>query len=772
MSLTKQANSNYAEFLLELNEDNIPLSSEQEMFLKDSGFLKNPYDKKIGKKRDPKPHKKYKTFVDFTIATPKEVKTDKRTAIVTEEQDIPEVITEDEVEETFGKLEGMLRRGGEIRKKDWTPDSIVNHRKDFVDWIESINTGFSKRKSYDKFTLYCEQSVEWYKENRNINDLNTQQEQTDYALEEFRRCRENSLYAVSKYGYLQESSLEYGRRKYVAGDDYEHHKIICYLFDCNYSVIMGKPRQIGSTSILGLISVFKIILNRNYFLKFITEDQTTGQEIFEDKIKFPFSELPYWFKPNILNDRGNLFKIGNKAKKGGDKGINSKIEVVAPTRTAINGGSPQCVFIDEIGSIPILTDMVNEGRPTMFIKDPITHKLRQNRMIWLWGTGTTGKGGGAYEKEWSRIEGLWKQRKFESGIVPLFFDWTTRCTQDEYLKEKDYYYGARSLDDNTDSETSRIQFHQHYPSTPRDMFMLTDKILVSREFIDKNITKIRDMDEDKRSIYGRFVPIYNHNKPVDNQDVPYEIIGANFEPINDGEEELATAIMLLKPDPKWTNRYFQGTDPISSDTGTSNMASAIWDKKFNTIACLMDYREPSNPKASFLQTLLMGLYYDCHNNGGVKELLEKNIGLAYRNYKENKGFLNSLVLNSEIEDSLQSGTASDIGIDNKGVRNEYIIARMGEMFKTFGDNIYIGLLFQQLITFVCKTTRTGKPSWQPLDNRYYYDDALFAAVFAYICSVSFYSHIPKNLEETEDLNKNRGFKMEYDSNYKLIQVRG
>jgi len=224
------------------------------------------------------------------------------------------------------------------------PESIVYHKKEFVKWIDSIILSFQDRVSYNKFNLYVQQAETWFAENISINDFGTYSERYDYAIQEFDRCKDNSLYAVLKYGYLQESSLEYGRRKYEAGDDYTHHKITCYLVDCGYSLIIGKPRQIGETSIIGLIAVMKMILTRNYFIKFITEDEKTGVEIFDDKIKFGFSELPEWFKPNVLNDRDRLFKIGEKAKKGGDKGVNSKIEIVPPSRTAINGGSPQlCV---------------------------------------------------------------------------------------------------------------------------------------------------------------------------------------------------------------------------------------------------------------------------------------------------------------------------------------------------------------------------------------------------------------------------------------------
>lgn len=743
MPKSSESLQNYNEFLYDLYVKGAPLSDDQIGLLKASGYIKNPDDKKIWTQNVARRYTK-STRRQFKVANHKEVEINETIEIVKDKE--------------------VIRQSGTIIKKHWMPDSIIYHKKAFVDWIDSINSGYAKRIPYAKFNLYKQQAEDWYRENDFISNYSEIEQQKNYAYQEIRRIRENSYYFCLKYGWLQEAYMQGGRRRYIAGDDYEHHKIICYLMDCGYSVIMGKPRQIGSTSVLGLIAICKMLTHSNHYLKFITEDEKTGQEIFDDKIKFAFAQLPGWLKPTVLNDRGNLFKVGKKTKSSGDQGINSKIEVVAPSRTAINGGSPQIVFVDEIGSIPILTDMVNEGRPTMYWKDPTTGLLEQKRQIWLWGTGTTGKGGGAYEKEWSRMEGLWNAREFESGIVPIFFDWSTRCSEKEYYSQKKYYYGSRSISENIDSETSRIQFHQHFPSHPRDMFVVTDKILVPRDFLDTNLKKIDNMEDDLKPTYGYFKPIFDFTSPVENSDVPYKIIGAEFVAVGDSDYDKATSIMFQQPKKNWINRYWQGTDPIAADTGTSKMASTVYDKFYNTISCLVNFREPSNPKASFLQCLLMGIYYDC------KELVEKNIGLAYFNYVETKGYINRLVLNSELMESFQSGSPSDLGIDNKGARAKFIVAHMHELFTAFGDKIYIDTYFIQLRTFICKLSRSGQSdTWQPLDHRLYFDDALFSAAFAYINALSHINKIPRNIEE-ERIEVRRKFKTVYDNNYNLVRV--
>jgi len=1040
--------------------------------------------------------------------------------------------------------------GGNITKEDWLPDDIIAHKKDFYLWIDSINSGFRNRINYGKFNKYVQQAMDWMSENKTPSDFMEDSDRFEYMVNELRRIGDNTLYFALKYAYLQEPSLPAGRRKYVAGEDYTHHRILFYLLDCGYSFMLGKPRQIGSTSALGIAAICKTITKRNHFLKFITEDKDTGIEIFNDKLMFVFNQIPEWMrtyyhkgekKSIVLNDREGFFRLGKKGVKGGDKGINSKIEIVAPKRTAINGGSPQIVFIDEIGSIPILAEMMNEGRPTMFYKDPDTGKLMQRRQILLWGcvcagtkvwnnygelvniedlnkkdgilgfdqetgeiskeeitywqppfekpcykitlkggrvlecsedhpilaskpkdykyfrrdgkrsykknvdfietkeikpgyhvavidevpifgaktmedprfigymigdgnygttentprrqprfyncdedicnyieskydytitlqrktkdgrgykeyslrgvtdllrdagihgqqgsnkrlpenfhnyskhdmaevigglfdtdgcvhnykskididscskimldelrlalqkfgikasvyrvkariaehrkdkndywrldisesksiikfrdeitltvkykqntlnekadellkrgryskmrskdhpgmlfetvdsveyigvkpvynltaettntyiangiithnTGTTGKGGGAYEKEWKRLKGLWDDREFESGVIPIFFDWTTRCDDNEYVKEKKYYYGSRAKSQNLDIEISKVQFHQHYPSSPSDMFMVTEKTLMSREFIDSNIDRIKDIfkkyDREGSGIapvqYGYFDPIFDTTKPTDeNQDVPYAIIGANWVPCDELDERWTT-ILFQHPNKDWKHRYYQGTDPISADTGASKMSSAIWDKYYNTVSCVVNHRESNNPSYSFLQCLLMNLYY-----GGVTELVERNIGLAYKQYIENKGYYKQFMVDAELPPSLQSSGSANVGVDNKGARARTIINYMGEVFNTFGSKIFIRVAFEQLKTFVCKVSKDGRTeTWGTSDTRYYDDDVLFAITFSYLCSISS-NRMPENIKENANKKRvvTRGY---YDANY-------
>lgn len=1127
----------HIDFLYELHSKGIPLSKDQYQLLVDNDLIQilpPPPKEFTGPLSPTKPNEQASKEIEEKIEKRKKDRLVNQEVI---QKDVYETDVLDERELIYDIEIG-------VKRSDWQSESIIHHSKEFTAWINSINSGFRNRIRYELFELYKLQAEEWMEDSRSLDEYDDEEERFEYMIRELERCSINSLYAANKYYWLKDEAGTIGKIKYFATDFFEHQRVCAYLFDCGYSVIIGKPRQPGITSIYGILGMNRVLNRKNYFLKFIAENAITAEEIFEDKIKFSFESLDGWFQPNtngkpdVVNDRDRLFKIGRKGAKGTIEGLNSKIVVSPPYKTAINGGSPPLVFIDEIGSIDILTEMMNEGRPTMFRRNRITgvfeikgqicawgclcagmkvwtnngdliniedlipeqgilgynnesiskeeitywqppkekecyrittntgryiecshdHPILWSKGMWgttpkprgktsfvkyidfkeaehikigdqlaiieeasvfgkkrLWeprflgwaigdgsykrkkvcvisnadheihdyiqstfdcstekeyitkdgrdykdirirgiseklkeaglrgkdvpykvlpkninsctkediceflggyfdadgcvhytknsrsieltsssyelldgvrfllqkvgvhctitrvkakpepgskdkndwhillitdkksliafykniffrvkykqirlgividkisgteskvprmvrfhkekghgtknhglrfekvvqvenvgmkpvynltagttntyiangivthNTGTTGKGGGAFENEWKRIVGLWNEHNYTAGLIPLFFDWTTRCSDEEYLSQKAYYYGARAKDEGIDIATSKIQFHQHYPSSPSDMFSTTKKTIVDRETIDTNLKRIYSIDPLLRPQPGYFEPIFDKTRPMDeNSDVPYRIIGANFIPVEE-ISELATAIMFQRPKKNWIDRYYQGTDPISADTGTSWMASAIWDAFYNTVPCLVNHRELNNPDASFLQCLLMGLYYDPIKNQGVPELIEKNIGLAYKKYKTNKGFLGNMMYSAELPDHLKSGVSKDIGVDNKGYRNKAIINEMYKVFTVFANKIYIPTPFEQLKTFVCDITRAGNESWGPVDSRYYRDDSLWAIVFSYIAAQGHIHRIPTNIEEEA-----KTIKIEWESYY-------
>lgn len=769
--INKAAKGNHLEFLYELYVQGVDISPEDIELLKKNDYIKEApivapvkeekVDWTVDDKRiihnDP-------SFTDSKDAN----SADKRIDVIQEGEDVPTdlVLNEDQYRFLVESKGSFLYSGLQldITSKDWMPKSVIEHSKEFIEFIDSISFGsFLDRINYKPLNLYCQQAYQWIAENDSLSNYDDYEDRENYKDREIERCAENTLYFLNKYLKLKESQLVLGMRDYVAT---KAHEVIIYLFDCGYSVGLGKPRQIAATSTIGGCAIAKTIFKRNHFIKFITENESKGQEIFEDKMKYPFSALPDWMREDLRNDSGTKFAIGTKQRKGDREGANSNIDVVPPTPTAVSGGSPAIALIDEAGNIGILSDILQDARPTSFWMNPKTGKMERCRQVWYWGTGgDMERGGQAFEAELTKELEEWKNRNFESGIIPLFLDWTTRpgITQEVYDKERKNADAAKGVD----AEKIRIKFRQQYPSTVEDMFLTNAKTLVSQEYITDQIGRIRKSKPMMKPKYGYFEPVYGSKQQDEGSDIPFDIIGSIFIPVDVGDPR-CTVTIFHEPR-KWINRYYQGTDPIASDAGLSNMASSIWDKYYNTVSATVDFRSP-NYREVFLQCVLLGVYYDWRKSVGVKELLESNIGKAYQQYKENKNKFTTLVLNSELPQAFQVHSGNQVGIDNKGFRNKLIIDKVYELTKAFGGKIFMEVFFIQLKTFVAKVTDSGNETWGPADKKLYKDDVIFSIVYAYICSLCFPNEIPKEVDQTVAVKYKVVSKLEYDKKYNLHRV--
>lgn len=735
VNLSKEGRLN---FLFGLYEKGVPMREEDKALLLKHGYIKAPKPQKP--KADPLLHPE---SIDGSHT---QNKADEYVDII--EGDIPgeeegkrHVFLDTETYDQISKTSLFTYQGGKhITKDDWMPADKIYHTDDFINWINSMNSGFQKMTRYIKFAMYCQQAEDWLNDGTSIEDYPTRDGRDAYRREEYRRCKENTLYCLDKYIVYSDVDSPGGTKQYVSAPV---HKVLCYMIDCGYSIMAGKPRQIAATTTIGAIAVTKLICNKNFFIKMIAQDKEKVEEIFDDKIKFPFSELPEFLKPSVQNDRDNYLRLGVKTQKGSKGGLNSKLRVVAPTVSAINGGAPPLVLIDEAGYIRILGKMMKEARPTMFKKDDKTGKLTQSRQIVVWGTGGETDGGGkAYENEFMDILDKWNQGEHEVGIIPLFFDWTTRpgITKEYYLKEKVAY-----TVNGPDKEEKMVQFRQAYPSIVDDMFLTSQKLLVSPDWINRQIERIRDTEHKFRPIKGYFEPVYDESEPQpEGSDVPYKIVGAKFIPLDDlvDDMKMATVEILSHPERSWEWRYVQGTDPIGADNGYSNMGSVIFDRYWKTPVAILNYRE-SDHKKVFLQCVLMGLYYG--DREPVKELVEGNLGTAYTDYKENKGFRKSLVYNTEVPHVFQGG-GTTFGIDNRGMRNRTIISRLRECIASCGEKMYFMVIFSQTRVFVCTYTDKGNETWGVKDKRSNQDDVLFGLVFAYICDETFAHRQPIDKE--------------------------
>lgn len=628
-----------------------------------------------------------------------------------------------------------------ITKSDWMPDSLEEHTPEFRAWINSINDpeGFFNSAQYHKFDLYVQQAQQWLTEYQDLMD-----DDEEFRYRELERMDENSLFALDRYLKLKEASSK-GMTDYRAT---KAHKIILYLLDCGYSANIAKARQVAFTTTICAWCLLRAMLNMDFNAKYISENEDKAIRTFQDKIKYPYSRLPKWAQAKVNNDQSTVFVFGDKKGKGIIEGNNSVIEVIAPTQTAVASSTPTITLVDEEGQIDTVQDIRSDVIPTMKGYNPKTRRQEVLRQMWGWGTGgyMNSTAGMAFHSVFMGDMESW----LSGGpclIIPLVFNVWYRPGWNKQDQD-DAHRVAYSVT-GAEAETAQIRFHQANPVTLDDIFKISGVKLIPDNSIKEGLRRI---DEQKSKMeragspfydYGYFEPIYDTSTPAhEGSDVPFKITGSIFIPCD--KLDTRCSVCIFDHPKQWKNRYYQGTDPIASDSGTSLMASCIWDAHWNSPVAIVNYRT-SDYREACMQVMLLGMYYDTEGKGAVPELLEANIGTAYREYKTNKGLLKTLLYESQLPDSLQSSHSSiNVGIDNKGLRNRQIVTYMKNIFLTYGHRVWIRLFYEQLEYFVEKMKGTST-AWGPIDVRVNKDDALWALTYAYICSMCYMGRLPQEI---------------------------
>jgi hypothetical protein len=657
-----------------------------------------------------------------------------------------------------------------ILTSEWYPSHPeFEYPKEFVKWIDSINSGYQNKIEYKPFDLYVKQAELWLSDETEIQDFRSQEDQLEWLEQEVEKCNDNTLYFCNKYGWIKENKAADGKLKYQAWDA---QKILLFLFDCGYSSMIGKARQIGFTTTMCLAGMKRVNLNKSYFIKFITHSKDKGEEIFRDKVKWAFTKLPSHLSQEVKNWTASLMNMEKKGdRKGKEEGGASMFQVDSPSVTAINGGSPSCVFVDEIGLFELFGEMMREGRPALFKYNPETDRMTMQQQFMAWGTGgEMDKGGSVFESEFKQCLDEWRKGNYEYGIIPLFFNaYARRGVTDKFIRNEIKAYKAQ--EGTKMGEIAKVQFHQAYPITIDDMFLRKSKTLVPVNYCNERLQSIYGMETPIE--YGYFEPIYDMSVPTPDAYVPYKIKGAKWINTGDRDHVMTSAVVIHHP-PKnecWRHRWFQGTDPINSETGHSKMSSAIWDALTNTVASVVFHRERKF-KETYLQVLLQSLYYDQENKGGVKELLENNIGDMHLDFQEMLGFKNKFTPNSALPEYLRSFGGKWFGISNKVNTAPRILAKLEELIDAYSENINIPWFWEQLKTFVEKDLRGAsshrQTRYQAADPRYDYDDCIFSIVFAYINSLCYVRYEPENIKVPEgDVKTFKRYVQCKETNYRM-----
>ena len=663
----------------------------------------------------------------------------------------------------------------EITKKDWDCDEPAQFSDGFVKFIMSHYRRFCDLKAYKPFYLYILQAQRWTNETRPELYMMDRLQRREYYMGEIDRYEDNSMYALWRELWYKESDADAGEEKYIPTLSMF---FLAFLFDQGRSMAIGKGRQIASTTTFSGIADIKMVCRKNLHVKFIACDLQTTSEIFEDKVKYGFGRFSKFLKPTVINDKDNLLRVAfsRKASKGTKKALTSKINITAPSPSAINGGAPSVVFIDEAPFLEgaLFDDMMKEGRPTLFRK--VDGKLKMRRQFVGWGTGgRAAKGGGSFEKFHRKLFNTWEKGEYQDeGIVPIFLDWTCRPGIDEDFYRAELRRAMSGEGDGyseADIESNMIQFRQVMPSGLDDMYTVNANTLVSTSFLVAGADRCSALKPSLRGVYGKFEPIFDKSisSPSDSF-FPFRVKGVQWVPMGEGSTN-EPVFMFWPPERGWKDRYYQGTDPILASTGLSRHASAIWDAEYKTIPCVVNTRT-QDPYDSYAQSKLMGMYYRNEGQEFCTELVENNIGKLYIKWIEGPEWkaLRSMLTNNRVIDLLQGG-GEPVGFDNKGARKNVLVTGIGKnMLLSHGMNLYIPDLWSQLRFFTGNMSPSGNLLWAVDDRKKHQDDLIDASFIAYACRQSFPHLVPVNVAANTEGNGVKEFvrtKLVYDRETKM-----
>lgn len=665
----------------------------------------------------------------------------------------------------------------DIKKEDWKIDDVFELPVDLVEFIESINKGwqhFEQTQGWDRFNKYRQQAYVWIKRNYQMDINWSMDRKLAFIMEERERCLTNSLYLLNKYLWVKDSDDKItGELKFTA---WKSQEAILFLIDLGLSLIVGKLRQIGLTTVIGGLYSLRTMLSKNFFCKMIAQKGDKSEEIFKDKVQYPITKMVDYMKPTIPNWSGEEVRFGFSSGKGGESSTDSHFEVAAPAEDAINAGTPTAVLLDEIGFMKLFGAIVSQGRPTMF---KLTNgRMRMTKQLIAWGTGgNTGGIGSPMETEWKAAKEAFAERNFRHGIIPIFLNYYAKPghTDEHYLHEKEYYYKKKKKPGETDP---RIIFHQSFPITEDDMFLQSSDTIISIATINMHIERInRKIAEEKlRPKRGYFEPIYDTEKPRgEDAYVPYQVIGARFVPADESlikeDSEFACVTIYQLPEPNWENRYYKGTDPIINSSGHSKFSTTIKDahaKNRKRTVAKMNFKS-QDYRFEYLQSLLLNLYYSREYNGkklGIPELLEMNVGGEYYNFCRENGYGGIFTSNAMLPSNLRTSTMQ-VGISKKSHNATTIVNRLEELLIDSSDKIDSIEFWVQMKTFVKKETTTGW-KYEPEVKKIHYDDEIDSEVYASIC-VDCHEHRPVRELEQSAVYIQQSTKKRYylDENYNL-----
>ncbi len=647
--------------------------------------------------------------------------------------------------------------GKEITPDMWVPDGAPEKlNKEFMDFILSSNPRFDRIVAYKPFFYYCEYARRCGLEPDTIDKFDIgSQEWVDFGLRELHRGQVNHLYWLDRYDFIKDDAPGMGgKRDYKASTP---QALLCWLRNIRISAVIKKGRHAAITSTMMALASLRCQLIPSYKGVLVTDDvEETGKSIFEDKFYSTMMNRPWWARPQDefkhIAHSSTLrmtLQFGAGSGKASKKRSTGEYAVFSgKDAQSVNGVTLTDLDIDEGQNVPKLVKIINERRPQQWGK--VDGKLRLLRASYVWGTASSDdKGKGALGQAYDFVKEKMITGEDTGGWVALFFDGfcrpgvTPQMFREEYVRivgGDDTRVKGQSL------QERKAFFASFYPMTDDDVSSGIVNTIIPVEEIKAHIHKCTKY-QPGGPIRGRFTEIYDRSSKMPPGSLfPYYVEGVQFDQAR--LDDLHAPVWLFKDrEDGWFDNYYQGTDPIQSNTGMSKMASNILAASAAQVTeggktlhipasvCWVNHRISGLPHESFKQVKLMGMYYRNHGERACPELVEYDQGHNYIDFCKSPPIMceDSLVLNAELPPMYQTQNRSQIGILMREAIKSRAHLDLLNFLAECGRYEFSYEFFNQLLHM--SQDETGSKNnikWGTVDVRRSNDDLVISKVLSFI----------------------------------------
>jgi len=176
---------------------------------------------------------------------------------------------------------------------------------------------------------------------------------TEDRLLEFYKCRDNPMYFIENYIWLELPGENIKMKLYQP-----QKKFMRSLLDDHYCIAL-KSRQIGISTITQAWIVYTMVFYKNVVVGIISRDGDESTD-FCRKVMNMIKELPEWMRPTFTKDSERTFILDN-----GSKFYASQVSLQNPSKT-FRGKSITICIIDEAAFIDKIDDAFTGFAPSLF----------------------------------------------------------------------------------------------------------------------------------------------------------------------------------------------------------------------------------------------------------------------------------------------------------------------------------------------------------------------------------------------------------------------